>query len=79
MVPRAGSSNGFGISTMTSGLMFQPLGKVIAAGASASLPAGAPRIGPRVERVDLAIDQPPLVGEVADSWDRQTTAASAGW
>jgi hypothetical protein len=42
MVPRAGSSNGFGISTMMSGLMFQPLLNVSGAGASASFPAGAP-------------------------------------
>src|SRR4051812_8223251 len=42
MVPVAGSSNGFGISTTTSGLMFQPSSKCFGAGASFGLPAGAP-------------------------------------
>src|SRR5262252_3514525 len=42
MVPLAGSSNGFGISTITSGLMFQPFSKCFAGGASFGLPAGAP-------------------------------------
>src|SRR5580704_12246560 len=42
MVPVAGTSKGFGISTMMSGLMFQPLSNVFAGGASLGLPAGAP-------------------------------------
>ena len=42
MVPDAGSSNAFGISTTTSGLMFQPFSNVRAGGASFGLPAGAP-------------------------------------
>src|SRR6185503_8859238 len=42
MVPVAGSSKGFGISTTTSGLMFQPSSKRFGGGASAGLPAGAP-------------------------------------
>src|SRR5215467_1677890 len=42
MVPVDGSSNGFGISTITSGLMFQPSSKCFGAGASLGLPAGAP-------------------------------------
>src|SRR3954468_3065630 len=42
MVPVDGSSKAFGISTMTSGLMFQPFSKCFAGGASFGLPAGAP-------------------------------------
>src|SRR5215471_20436720 len=42
MVPVAGSSKGFGISTITSGLIFQPSSKCLAGGASFGLPAGAP-------------------------------------
>src|SRR5436853_6984471 len=42
MVPVAGSSNAFGISTITSGLMFQPFSNFFAGGASFGLPAGAP-------------------------------------
>jgi hypothetical protein len=42
IVPRAGSWNGFGISTTTSGVMFQPFSNFSGGGASVSRPAGAP-------------------------------------
>ena len=51
MVPRAGISNGFGISTTTSGVMFQPLGKTRAGGAVAGSPAGAP---PSAQRASVS-------------------------
>src|ERR1044071_607389 len=51
MVPRAGSSNGFGISTTTSGVMFQPVGKTRAGGAVAGSPAGAP---PSAQRASVS-------------------------
>ena len=42
MVPVAGTWNGLGISTMMSGLIFQPSWKVSGAGLSLASPSGAP-------------------------------------
>src|SRR5436305_1920236 len=42
MIPEAGTSKGVGISTVTSGLMFQPVTKLMGAGLSLALPSGAP-------------------------------------
>jgi hypothetical protein len=54
IVPRAGISNGTGISTMTSGLMFHPVGKVSAGGAVVGSPATAP-VSAQAESVSISL------------------------